>query len=64
MKISELKELNSDELLGKMEGLKKQLLDFRMLMAGGKLDKPHQIRFLRRDVARILTVLNMRQGKE
>lgn len=63
MKISELKDLSSDELLNKMEGLKRQLLDFRMLAAGGKLDKPHQMRLFRRDVAKIMTVLNTRQER-
>lgn len=63
MKISEFKDLSSDELMNKMEGLKRQLLDLRILAGGGKLDKPHQVQLARRDVARIMTVLRLRREK-
>ncbi|MBI3333189.1 MAG: 50S ribosomal protein L29 [Candidatus Omnitrophica bacterium] len=57
MKIAELRQLGEEELRQKLGALKKNLLDMRMLAAGGKLDKPHQIKLIRREVARILTLL-------
>ena len=64
MKTAELKELNEDELVQKLNGFKKELLDLRMEKAGGKLSKPHRIRQARRDSARILTLLNQRKGRK
>jgi len=63
MKSSELRELNVDELTQKLEGLKRGLLDLRMQRAGGKLAKPHQIHLARKDVARILTLINEKERK-
>ena len=57
MKTSELRTFTSDELDQKMKGFKKELLDLRILASGGKLDKPHRVRIIRHDVARILTIL-------
>jgi len=61
VKIAELKSLSFEELNQRLGSLKRELLDFRMQAASGKLDKPHQIRLRRREVARILTLM---KGKE
>ncbi len=58
MKISELRSLGLDELKQKVAGLKKEMFDFRMQAAAGKLDKPHRMSIARRDVARAMTLLN------
>ncbi len=56
MKVSELRNLSEDELTLKLTSLKKELFDLRMQAAGGKLDKPHRLRLVRIDVARILSL--------
>ena len=57
MKISELKEMNEDELKQKLGTFKRELFDLRMERAAGKLAKPHRIQQLRRDSARVMTLL-------
>ena len=61
MKISELRELSSDELTQKLLGLKREWLDLRMAAAAGKLDKPHRIGQIRKDLARLHTLLKERE---
>lgn len=63
MKISDLKELNEDELKQKLGTFKRELFDLRMDRAGGKLEKPHRIQQLRRDAARVMTLLGEKKKK-
>ena len=63
MKISEMKELNEDELKQKLGTFKRELFDLRMDRAGGKLAKPHRMRQLRQDAARVMTLLGERKKK-
>lgn len=60
MKIAEIRELNAEELIQRLAALKKQLFDLRMDRAAGKLEKPHRLSQVRRDVARVLTVLKQK----
>ncbi len=56
-KKEDLKELNAEDLAQKLHGLKLELFDLRMQRADGKLAQPHRIKQVRRDVARVLTLL-------
>jgi large subunit ribosomal protein L29 len=56
LKCSELRQLNADELLEKVRGLKKEHFELRMAAKTGKLEKHHRLRELKRDIARLLTV--------
>ena len=56
-KKEDLKELNPEDLAQKLHGLKLELFDLRMQRAEGKLVQPHRIKQVRRDVARVLTLL-------
>jgi large subunit ribosomal protein L29 len=56
-KKEDLKELNAEDLAQKLHGLKLALFDLRMQRAEGKLTQPHRIKQVRRDVARVLTLL-------
>ncbi len=62
MKIAELESLSAEELTQKGAQLKRELFDLRMQAASGKLDKPHRVQLIRRDVARIKTVLNSKRS--
>ena len=61
-KLEELKDLNSEELVQKLQSLKRQMFDLRMQRADGKLTQPHLLRRARRDVARTLTLLKQQGG--
>ena len=57
MNIKEIKELTSKELCAKMQELRREVFNFRLQQQAGQLEKPHLLRSLRREVARIQTVL-------
>jgi large subunit ribosomal protein L29 len=61
MKIKELSNLSADELIVKEKQLKKELFDMESHRQMGRVEKPASFRNLRRDIARILTVLNERK---
>jgi len=66
MKIKELSDLTEDELISKEKQLKKDLFDMESHRQMGRVEKPASFRNLRRDIARILTVLKEREvhGKQ
>lgn len=57
MKISEIKELSKPELQKKLRDLGDELLQLRVRKQTGQVEKPHLLKSIRRDRARILTVL-------
>ena len=57
MKISEIKELTTPELQKKIRDLGEELLQLRVRKQTGQVEKPHLLKAIRRDRARILTVL-------
>ena len=60
MKIKEVIELSTDELLTKKRDLRQESLHLRLQQQSGQLEQPSRLRLLRRDVARIETVLSQR----
>ena len=63
MKFKELAEMTSDELLTKKRDLRQENLHLRMQQQSGQLEQPSRLRLLRRDVARIETILSERGAK-
>jgi large subunit ribosomal protein L29 len=61
MKIKEFQNLTQDDLVTKEKQLKKDLFDLESQRQMGRVEKPASFRNLRRDVARILTVINERR---
>ena len=61
MKASEVVMLNSDELEEKLIGLKKDLFFLRMQHATNQLDNPIRIAQVRKDIARVKTVIRQKQ---
>ena len=57
MKVHEIRELNVEELNGKVKDLQDQVFRLRIQKAMGQLDAPHKTRTLRRELARVKTVL-------
>ncbi|MCI8671444.1 MAG: 50S ribosomal protein L29 [Bacilli bacterium] len=64
MKIKELRELSNKELEGKIRESKKELFNLRMKQSTGTLEKPSKIRELRKDVARMKTIIRERELNE
>lgn len=64
MKTNELRELSTEELVKKVKENKQQLFDLRLKQSTGSLEKPSQIKNLRKEVARINTILKEREGAE
>ncbi|MBU1888200.1 MAG: 50S ribosomal protein L29 [Candidatus Omnitrophica bacterium] len=58
MKTSELRNLTRQELQEKIAALKKSLFETRSQGASGRIEKPSKIKEMRRDIARILTILH------
>jgi large subunit ribosomal protein L29 len=57
MKVHEIRELNVDDLQGKVKDLQDQVFRLRIQKAMGQLDASHKVRQLRRELARVKTVL-------
>ena len=58
MKASEIRDLRSDERREKLEILQRQLFDLRAQAVTENMENRHAIRNVRRDIARIKTIMN------
>jgi large subunit ribosomal protein L29 len=63
MKIKELRDMTAQELQTQRRDLKQEQFNLRMQQQAGQLEKSSQLRSLRRDVARIESVLSERRLK-
>ena len=65
MKISEIRKLSNEEIAKEIETAKEELFNLRFNQATGNLEKPSRINELRKQVARMKTVLRERElGEE
>ena len=60
MKPSELRDLTKEELQQRCDDSRKELFNLRLQQSTGQMEKSSRIRELRRDVARILTMMRQR----
>jgi len=58
MKAEEIRTKTKDELMNQLVDLKKEAFNLRFQQASGQLQNTARIRQVRRDIARIQTVLN------
>ena len=63
MKFKELAEMSSEELQTKKRDMRQESLHLRLQQQSGQLEQPSRLRLLRRDVAKIETVLAQRVTK-
>ncbi|RKY04960.1 50S ribosomal protein L29 [Candidatus Poribacteria bacterium] len=61
MKAKELRMKSDEELKQLLQQLKEQLFSLRIQKSLGRLDNPNLIRQVKRDIARILTILRERE---
>lgn len=61
MKANELRDMNIEDLKDKLLSQKKELFNLRFQLATGQLDNQMQIRNVKRDIARINTIITEKQ---
>ena len=64
MKIEEIRELSVPELHHKLEELRIELFNLRFQKAKNLLDKVDRLRLVRRDIARIMTIMKQKQSAQ
>lgn len=58
MKAKDIRELSATELQKKLRDSRQELLNLRLRKQSGQVEKPSEIKTLRRDIARMETILN------
>ena len=73
MKIQEIQELSEKEREEKLSDLREEYFNLKFQLATGKIENPGRLKYMRRDIARILTLKSnqpavepaqVEQGKE
>lgn len=61
-KITEIRELSSEELQSRLRDLKQESLNLRLQKATGQLENTARLRLVRREVGKVMTVLTERKN--
>ncbi len=61
MKMEEIRELDTPALIDRIESKREELFKLRISWRTGSLEDPNQMRIVRKDIARMLTVVRERQ---
>jgi large subunit ribosomal protein L29 len=64
MKMADIRKLTTEDLNKRLEENKKELFNLKFASATGSLEKPHRIKELRHEVAKIKTVIRERELSE
>ena len=64
MKINKIREMSSPELEKELTELKSELFKLRFSLATNGLDNPMRIKEVRKDIARVKTILRQREIEE
>lgn len=62
MKAKELQNLSAEELDSKLKELKEELFNLRFQHAINQLENPHRIDDVKKDIARVLTVIRQKNA--
>ena len=57
MKTNEIRKMSADELNAKLKELKSELFNLRFQHAINQLENPHRIADVKKDIARVMTIL-------
>ena len=63
MKIADVRGLTPDQLADQLVSLKKEQFNLRFQRATGQLEKTHRVDEVRKDIARLKTVLRGKQAQ-
>jgi large subunit ribosomal protein L29 len=61
MKASQIREMTPEELVQKYRELREEHFNLRFQAASGQMEKPHLLRSVRRNIARVLTVMKEKE---
>jgi large subunit ribosomal protein L29 len=61
MKATEIRELTAAEIQAKLRTSRDQLLQMRLRKQTGQVEKTHELRAIRKDIARLETILLQKQ---
>ena len=64
MKINKIREMTTEELLKEIEELKSELFKLRFSLATSGLDNPMKIKQVKKDIAKIKTIIRQRELSE
>lgn len=64
MKPKELRKMSEEELTSELKSLKEQLFRLRFQLATAQLENPMRIRQVKKDIARVHTILRERELQE
>ena len=64
MTAKEIRELSPAEITTKLRNVRDELLQLRLRKHTGQVEKPHMIRVLRKDIARLETILTEKNSKK
>lgn len=56
-----MRDLTGDELRQRLADLKEELFNLRFQAATGQLDNPMRVRTVRKDIARVITIMRERE---
>ena len=62
MKVTEIRNLSVEELEAKLKELKEELFNLRFQHAINQLENPHKLADVKKDIARVLTVLRSKNA--
>lgn len=63
MKVETLKDLTAEELFDKEKDMRKELFNLRFQAAIGHIENTNRFKEVRREIARILTVMKMQKSE-
>ena len=61
MKVTDIRNMTAEELNAKLAELKKELFNLRFQHAVNQLENPHKLEEVKRDIARVMTVLKEKE---
>jgi large subunit ribosomal protein L29 len=64
MKAAEMRDLSHDELVRRLDELKEEQFNLRFQRASGQLEDTNRLRIIRREIARVMTIIGERQREE
>ncbi len=63
MNTTDLRSKNVDELSKELSDLQREQFNLRMQKSSGQLSRPHHVQQVRRNIARVKTILREKAGK-
>ncbi len=64
MKPQEIRDLTEAEIERKIKELKENLFKLKVKLSTKQLEKTHQIKFIKKDIARLMTIMNEKKSRQ